>query len=163
MSRPLLLSSLLLLTPAVLLAQGRPSNQDQPGDASTENTGLTPAPPSYAPLPGTQDPSISPRVFRISGGVMAGQVLTRVFPVYTPDLVSKGCGSTTVLSVIIGNDGKVRDAQVTNGPQECKAPVTHAVRQWTYRPYLLNGKPVAVSTTVTMTGNLNAEAAKSRN
>lgn len=170
MFRPLLLGGFLLLTPA-LLAQASHSNPDQPGDAFTESAGVIPAPPLYATFPstplraelGTQGPFTSPRVLRVSGGVMAGLQLTRTFPVYPHNPVSKGCGKMTVLSVLIGIDGRVRDLQLISGPQECTAPIIQAVRQWTYKPYLLNGKPVEVSTTVTMTAQFTSQAAKTSN
>ena len=165
MIRPFLLACLIGLAPAVMLGQARPSTPDQANDAFTENAGLTPAPPIFAPIGSTSgrseaesgNPGDTAHTIRISGGVMAGQLVNKVYPAFSPEALAKGCGTPTVFSVIIGTDGAIRDIRQTFGPA-CDGSALQAVRQWTYRPYLLNGKPVAVSTTVTLSIQHNAGA-----
>ena len=160
---PLLLCTILLLAPAVLLAQGRPS---APDDAN-ESTGIAPAPPIYEPLGSVSTPETTPagntaaaaKSIRISGGVMNGMVLTRVDPVFPSEEVARNCGHPTVLSITVGADGRVKQAQFLYGPPQCSTPMLDAIRQWTYKPYLLNGKPVPVSTTVTRSVQYNAGVA----
>ena len=53
-----------------------------------------------------------------------------------------------MLSVIIGEDGNVKNIEVLSGPNELQQSSIDAVRQWTYKPYLLNGSPVEVKTTI---------------
>ncbi len=87
---------------------------------------------------------------RISGGVMAGNVLSKVNPTYPPDAKAAGISGSVVLHAIIGKDGTIEDLTVISGPKELTASALDAVRQWTYRPYLLNGEPVEVDTTITV-------------
>jgi protein TonB len=53
-----------------------------------------------------------------------------------------------VLSAIIGRDGTVEDLQVVSGPEMLQQAALDSVKQWRYRPYLLNGDPVEVRTTI---------------
>jgi len=111
-----------------------------------------PAPPPptraqmQAPPPNASGTSTPSGAVRISGGVMAGQLISRVDPVY-PDTDAQG---TVVLHAIIGPDGTVQQLSVISGPPPLVKAAVDAVRQWTYRPYLLNGDPVSVDTTVTV-------------
>ena len=87
---------------------------------------------------------------RISGGVMAGQILTKVPPVYPPDAKDAKVSGSVVLHAIIGQDGTVQNLTVISGPEMLRASAIDAVRQWTYKPYILNGNPVEVDTTITI-------------
>ncbi len=84
---------------------------------------------------------------RISGGVMAGQCIKRVRPEYPSDVVIQG---TVVLRAIIGTDGRVQQLSAISGPPMLQNSAVDAVRQWEYKPYLLNGEPVKVETTITV-------------
>jgi len=53
-----------------------------------------------------------------------------------------------VLSATIGTDGAVTDLKVVSGPELLQQAAIDAVNAWRYRPYLLNGQPVAVHTTI---------------
>jgi TonB family protein len=53
-----------------------------------------------------------------------------------------------VLSAVVGKDGNIENLQVLSGPSELQQASLDAVRQWMYKPYLLNGDPVEVKTTV---------------
>lgn len=75
---------------------------------------------------------------------MAGQLVHRVDPVY-PDTDAEG---TVVLHAIIGPDGTVQQLAVISGPEPLRDAALDAVRQWRYQPYLLNGDPVTVDTTI---------------
>jgi protein TonB len=90
------------------------------------------------------------KAVRISGGVMAGLILTKVQPAYPADAKAAGVSGAVVLHVIIGKDGTVENLQVISGPEMLQKSAIEAVTQWTYKPYLLNGEPVQVDTTVTV-------------
>jgi len=114
-------------------------------------TASTEAPPPHDPIASLQAPPPNfagtrgpGGAVRISGGVMAGQLVSRVNPVY-PDTDAQGA---VVLHAIIAPDCTVRQLSVISGPQPLQAAAVDAVRQWTYKPYLLNGEPVAVDTTI---------------
>ena len=85
---------------------------------------------------------------RISGGVMAGNILTKVQPVYPQEAKDAGISGAVVLHAIIGKEGTVESLVVISGPKELQGAALDAVKQWTYRPYLLNGEPTEVNTTI---------------
>ncbi|CAN5401005.1 hypothetical protein BH10ACI4_BH10ACI4_12500 [soil metagenome] len=87
----------------------------------------------------------------VSGAVMAGNVLTRVPPVYPKAAKEAKIQGAVVLKGVIGKEGLVEQLNVVSGPSELVNSAIEAVKQWTYRPYLLNGNPVDVETTVTVT------------
>jgi protein TonB len=55
---------------------------------------------------------------------------------------------TIVLEAIISKTGTVENLHIISGPDELQPSSLDAVRQWTYKPYLLNGDPVEVTTTI---------------
>lgn len=84
----------------------------------------------------------------VSPGVMQGQRIGGVMPVYPPEAKKKKVQGTVVLDATIDKDGHVQDLRVVSGPDLLRDSATTAVKQWTYKPYLLNGEPVAVTTTI---------------
>lgn len=58
---------------------------------------------------------------------------------------------TVVLYVDISNKGDVVFVGVISGPKLLTQPVLNAVRKYKYQPYKLNGKPIEVETTVSVT------------
>lgn len=99
------------------------------------------------PPPGQRSnlPPNSVDAVRVSGGVMAGQIIKRVPPDYPASLDAEGA---VVLHAIIDTDGKVMQLSVISGPEPLAPLAVNAVRQWEYKPYLLNGEPVRVDTTI---------------
>ena len=91
-----------------------------------------------------------PDAIRVSGGVMAAQLVTKVNPTYPPDAKAKGVSGAVVLAAVIGKDGIVLKLTVVSGPEDLRDNAVEAVRQWVYKPYLLNGQPVTVQTVVTV-------------
>jgi protein TonB len=84
---------------------------------------------------------------RVSSAVMAGLILTKPDPVYPPGEQASGA---VVMAVRINKEGKVVKVTATSGPEPLRDAAVSAVRRWTYKPYLLNGDAVVVSTTVTV-------------
>ncbi|MBS1813703.1 MAG: TonB family protein [Acidobacteria bacterium] len=91
---------------------------------------------------------------RISGGVMAGQLIQKVTPLYPANARRAGVTGSVILHAIIGKDGLIRDVQVVSGPEMLQIAAASAVRQWRYRPYLKDGEPVEVDTTITVNFNI---------
>ena len=85
---------------------------------------------------------------------MAGNILTKAVPKYPPDAKKAKIQGKVVLSAVIGKDGNVENLRVISGPKELQQSSLDAVRQWTYKPYLLNGDPVEVKTTVNVVYSL---------
>ena len=92
----------------------------------------------------------TPRTVRTSSAVMAGNILTRVDPVYPPEAKEAKIQGAVVLRAIIGKDGKIENLRVVSGPKELQKSALDAVRQWIYKPYLLNGEPTEVDTDITV-------------
>ncbi len=95
---------------------------------------------------------------RVSGGVVTGNLLTRVNPVYPAEARAKGISGTVILHALIGKDGQVESLTAISGPEELQGAALDAVKQWVYKPYLLNGEPTEVDTTVTINFNLTPPA-----
>jgi TonB family protein len=84
----------------------------------------------------------------VDAKVMSEQLLTKVTPVYPPEAKVKKVQGKVVLEAVIGKDGHVENLKVLSGPKELQQSALDAVRQWVYKPYLLNGSPVEVMTDI---------------
>jgi TonB family protein len=136
-----------------------PSSQSMPAAPPSTYPGDTP--PLYAPVPSsnTASPQSPDGAIRVSGGVMAGQLLNRIPPVYPPAAKAAGVQGTVVLVAEIGTDGSVQQLEAISGPDSLRKAALDAVRQWNYKPYLLNGRPVRVQTIVKVNFQLASEPA----
>jgi protein TonB len=93
---------------------------------------------------------VMPRRVRISQGVTSGLLLHKVQPTY-PLLARDGrIQGDVVLTAIISKDGIIENLQLVSGHPMLVPAAIAAVREWRYRPYLLNGEPVEVETTITV-------------
>jgi TonB family protein len=90
----------------------------------------------------------APKQVTVSQQEMQGNILTKAVPVYPPAAKKARIQGKVVLDAVIGTDGTVESLRVLSGPQELQQSALDAVRQWTYKPYLVNGEPVEVETTV---------------
>jgi peptidyl-prolyl cis-trans isomerase A (cyclophilin A) len=104
-----------------------------------------PPPPSGAM---NAPPGAEPRAITISPGIAVGLLVSKVTPAYSIDAKKAGVSGTVVLTAIIGKDGLIKDLQIVSGPDMLQQAAADAVKQWRYRPYLLNGEPVEVRTTI---------------
>lgn len=101
-----------------------------------------------------QSAKTNPKVVHVSAGVMAGNVLTKVVPKYPPEAKKKRIQGRVTLGATISPQGTVEDLKVVSGPKELRQSALDAVRQWTYKPFLLNGQPIEVKTTINVTYSL---------
>jgi TonB family protein len=79
---------------------------------------------------------------------LARNVITKVPPVYPPDAKKARIQGTVALDAVIGKSGDVESLKVVSGPQELQQSALNAVRQWKYKPFLLNGDPIEVESTI---------------
>jgi TonB family protein len=84
----------------------------------------------------------------ISPGIAAGNLVSKVTPIYPPEAKKAGISGTVVLDAEISKAGFIENLHVVSGPPELLASAMEAVRQWVYKPYLLNGNPVEVETRI---------------
>ena len=96
----------------------------------------------------------APKSLSISPAVMEGNLLTKAVPHYPEAAKKARIQGTVVLSAMISKDGAIENLRVLSGPAELQQSALDAVRQWTYKPYLLNGDPVEVKTTINVVYSL---------
>jgi protein TonB len=92
---------------------------------------------------------------RVSGLVVEGLLLRKTMPVYPPIGVAMHAEGTVVLTATISKTGTIENLRVASGSAILQQAALDAVRTWRYRPYLLNGQPVEVETTVNVTFTLS--------
>ena len=85
---------------------------------------------------------------KVSSGVMFGNLLEKIAPSYPVIARQAHIQGTVVLQATIGKAGEIENLRVVSGPPLLRQAALDAVRSWRYRPFLLNGSPVAVETTV---------------
>lgn len=106
-------------------------------------------------LPATVPKSVAPHNVRISSGVALGLLVHEVRPQYPALARSARIQGTVVLQAIIGKDGTIQNLHLLSGHPLLSQAAIDAVRQWRYRPYLLNNEPVEVDTTIQVNFTLN--------
>lgn len=86
--------------------------------------------------------------------IMQNQLLHKIPPVYPEDAKKARIQGKVQLDAIISKTGEIENLRVVSGPKELLQSALDAVRQWTYKPFLLNGAPVEVKTTIHVTYSL---------
>ena len=97
--------------------------------------------------------AIAKRV-RVSQGVSQGLLIYRVEPKYPPIAQQAHIQGIVILTAVIDKDGIIQRLQLVSGHPMLATAAIDAVKQWRYKPYLLNGQPVEAETTVTVTFRL---------
>jgi len=117
--------------------------------------GLNPVLNSFGtnPIVAPPPPPVShpPRISHM----MEGNLIYRVQPAYPPLARAARIQGTVQLRAIISRTGTIENLQVISGHPMLVGAALDAVRQWRYRPYLLNGDPVEVETQVTVNFSLS--------
>jgi protein TonB len=92
-----------------------------------------------------------PRRIRVSQGVTQGLLLHKVEPAYPKIALAARVTGVVLVKAVIGKDGVIKELEIVNGSPLLTSAALDAVKQWRYRPYLLNGEPVEVETNITVT------------
>jgi len=90
----------------------------------------------------------TPQRVRVSQGVSQGLLVRRVQPNYPPLARQARIQGTVVLHAVIAKDGSIENLTLVSGHPMLAPAAIDAVKQWKYKPYLLNGEPVEVDTEV---------------
>jgi TonB family protein len=107
------------------------------------------APPNSSSTPPQQpDASAPPQRVRVSSGVMAGLLISKVNPTYPDDAKQARIQGVVLLHVQIDKEGNVEKIELISGHPLLAPAAIEAVQQWKYKPYLLNGNPIEVDTQV---------------
>ena len=85
---------------------------------------------------------------RISQGVSRGLLVSRVEPQYPAMAKTARVQGQVVLQAIISREGTIENLRVISGHPMLIQSAIEAVKQWRYKPYLLNGEPVEVETEI---------------
>ena len=88
----------------------------------------------------------APTRMSVRGDLMIPE--TKKQPVYPEQAKKDRVQGKVVLAAVIAKDGTVANLRVVSGPSQLQRSALDAVRQWRYKPYLLNGNPIEVDTTV---------------
>jgi protein TonB len=107
--------------------------------------------PSAAPPPPKKKeppPPPRPSIIPVGGRVQNALVKVHPDPIYPQIAKSARIAGTVELSAIIGEDGKIQQLTVVSGHPLLRQAALDAVKQWVYKPTLLNEQPVKVSTTI---------------
>jgi periplasmic protein TonB len=98
----------------------------------------------------------TPTRIRISGGVTKGLLIQRTEPTYPTLARAARVQGDVVLSAVIDTNGQIQNLQLVSGHPMLVPSALAAVKQWRYKPYLLNGQPVEVETTITVIFTLSS-------
>jgi protein TonB len=85
---------------------------------------------------------------RVGGVVQAAKLVHQVTPLYPPAARQARISGTVRIEAVISRDGIIQSLQVMSGHPWLAQAALDAVRQWVYRPTLLNGEPVEVLTQI---------------
>lgn len=92
----------------------------------------------------------TPQRVRVSQGVLSSLLIRKVLPVYPSTARQARVQGAVVLQAEISKDGAVESLREIRGHPLLIPAAIDAVKQWQYKPYLMNGEPVAVQTTITV-------------
>jgi len=90
----------------------------------------------------------TPQRVRVSSGVQSGLLIRKVNPTYPPLARQARIQGVVILQAQISKDGNIENLQLISGHPMLAPAAIEAVKQWKYKPYLLNGEPVEVETQV---------------
>lgn len=99
-------------------------------------------------------PTTHPAYVNVSPKTMQNQIVSKVMPKYPVEAKKAGIEGKVVLAAVIDKEGNVKTLKVESGPKQLQQSALEAVHQWKYKPYLFNGQPVDVRTTVNITYTL---------
>ncbi len=96
-----------------------------------------------------------PERVRVSQGVSTGLLIKKVPPDYPADAREARIQGQVVLQALVDKNGDVEKLTLVSGHPLLAPAAIEAVKQWKYKPYLLNGQPVAMETWVTVSFQLS--------
>jgi protein TonB len=142
--------------------------REQSGDESTPNFALDSNPPGTIEIENSgsarllvEPPSNDARkptgnkAEKVSEGVQQAHLVSRIEPRYPFLAVQTRTQGTVVLHAIISREGRIEALEILSGHPLLVQAAVDAVRQWRYRPTFLNGEPVEVETSITVTFRLS--------
>jgi TonB family protein len=93
-------------------------------------------------------PTAVPNRVRVSSAVVSGLVVRKVPPIYPENARRRHIQGTVSLKAVIDTEGRIARLELITGDPELAPAAIEAVKQWRYKPYLLNSKPVELETQI---------------
>jgi len=121
-----------------------------PGGVSSEMLNSAPSVPVLAKSP------MPVKRMRIASRVAEANLIHDVAPQYPSEAGRARIEGIVVLMAVIGTDGTVEDVRVESGLPILAQAAIDAVRQWRYKPYMIDGEPVEVDSRITINFTLSA-------
>ncbi|MFZ0862588.1 MAG: TonB family protein [Candidatus Sulfotelmatobacter sp.] len=145
-------------TAAPLVVKGgkAPTVHAKPGaaDAAPSMIGIADAgagaPPPDLGSGGEVIPKPLLQTMNVSQGVSRGLLFKKVQPIYPRNALEMRVEGSVELMATISKTGDITHVKVLSGNSQLSRAATDAVKQWKYKPYLLNGEPVEIQTQVTI-------------
>ena len=117
-------------------------------------SGIAATAPEFTPSTQAK-PEEAPKRVEIGSGLAQGFLVKQAKPIYPQVDKQNRVSGKVVLEALIGQDGHVHELSVVEGPSSTIiAAAMVAVSQWEYKPYMLNGEPLEVHTTINVIFNL---------
>ena len=97
----------------------------------------------------------TPTRVRVSQGVTQGLLIRKIQPTYPPLARQARIQGSVLLAAEISKDGSIENLHLISGHPMLAPAAIEAVKQWKYKPYILNGEPVEVETQITVNFTLS--------
>ncbi|MBZ5574058.1 MAG: energy transducer TonB [Acidobacteriia bacterium] len=97
----------------------------------------------------------TPQRVRVSQGVTQGLLIRKIQPNYPPLARQARIQGTVLLQAEISREGTIENLRLISGHPMLAPAAIEAVKQWRYKPYILNGEPVEVETQITVNFTLS--------
>jgi protein TonB len=97
----------------------------------------------------------TPQRVRVSQGVTQGLLIRKIQPNYPPLARQARIQGSVLLQAEISKDGTIENLHLISGHPMLAPAAIEAVKQWKYKPYILNGEPVEVETQITVNFTLS--------
>ena len=133
-----------------------PTGIDMTGRSSVNPFGSAPAGTGGPAISVASAPATRVGPLHISTGVLAGLLFAPIQPIYPPIARAAHVGGTVVVQAVISKTGHIESAHVVSGPAMLQGAALDAVRNARYHPFLLNGDPTEVDTTISINFNLGS-------
>jgi TonB family protein len=128
-----------------------------PLPAPAKKTAANPA--SEHTQPAAANPTPAPKPLHVAADVQAANILKKVVPTYPPLAKQARIQGKVVFAAIIGRDGAIQSLQLISGHPLLAPGAMEAVKQWLYKPTMVNSQPVEVATQIEINFTLSDAAA----
>ncbi len=130
--------------------QAKPAAPDAPAPSmiGIATAGAGAPPPDIGGAASEPTPVL--QTLNVSQGVSQGLLTKKVQPIYPRNALTMRVEGTVELQATISKTGDISKVKILSGDGLLAKAASDAVKQWKYKPYLLNGEPVEIQTEVTI-------------